>query len=85
MHTQNDGQYTVLINCLREQRLASGQTQQQLAEKLGVNQSYVSKYEQCQRKLDFIELRRIVRALGTTLPCFTLTFESRLRKLGLNL
>ena len=35
MHTQNDGQYTVLINCLREQRLASGQTQQQLAEKLG--------------------------------------------------
>lgn len=31
MHTQNDGQYTVLINCLREQRLASGQTQQQLA------------------------------------------------------
>ena len=54
MHTQNDGQYTVLINCLREQRLASGQTHQQLAEKLGVNQSYVSKYEQCQRKLDFI-------------------------------
>ncbi|HIS14924.1 MAG TPA: helix-turn-helix transcriptional regulator [Candidatus Scatomorpha merdavium] len=84
MHTQNDGQYTVLINCLREQRLASGQTQQQLAEKLGVNQSYVSKYEQCQRKLDFIELRRIVLALGTTLPSFTLTFESRLRKLGLN-
>ena len=59
-------------------------TQQQLAEKLGVNQSYVSKYEQCQRKLDFIELRRIVLALGTTLPSFTLTFESRLRKLGLN-
>lgn len=84
MHTQNDGQYTVLINCLREQRLASGQTQQQLAEKLGVNQSYVSKYEQCKRKLDFIELRRIVLALGTTLPSFTLTFESRLRKLGLN-
>lgn len=84
MHTQNDGQYTVLINCLREQRLASGQTQQQLAEKLGVNQSYVSKYEQCQRKLDFIELRHIVLALGTTLSSFTLTFESRLRKLGLN-
>ena len=84
MHTQNDGQYTVLINCLREQRLASGQTQQQLAEKLGVNQSYVSKYEQCQRKLVFIELRHIVLALGTTLPSFTLTFESRLRKLGLN-
>ena len=84
MHTQNDGQYTVLINCLREQRLASGQTQQQLAEKLGVNQSYVSKYEQCQRKLDFIELRHIVLALGTTLPSSTLTFESRLRKLGLD-
>ena len=84
MHTQNDGQYTVLINCLREQRLASGQTQQQLAEKLGVNQSYVSKYEQCQRKLDFIELRRIALALGTTHPSSTLTFESRLRKLGLN-
>ena len=84
MHTQNDGQYTVLINCLREQRLASGQTQQQLAEKLGVNQSYVSKYEQCQRKLDYMERRHIFLALSTTLPSFTMTFESRLRKLGLN-
>ena len=82
MHTQNDGQYTVLINCLREQRLASGQTQQQLAEKLGVNQSYVSKYEQCQRKLDFIELRHIVLALGTTLPSPPLLFEPRRRNRG---
>ena len=84
MHTQNDGQYTVLINCLREQRLASGQTQQQLAEKLGVNQSYVSKYEQCQRKLDFIELRHIVRARGPPPPSSPLTFEPPLRKLGLD-
>ena len=71
-------------NRVRELRTAASMTQQQLAEKLGVNQSYVSKYEQCQRKLDFIELRRIVLALGTTLPSFTLTFESRLRKLGLD-
>ena len=71
-------------NRVRELRTEAGMTQQQLAEKLGVNQSYVSKYEQCQRKLDFIELRHIVLALGTTLPSFTLTFESRLRKLGLD-
>ncbi|MEV8440447.1 helix-turn-helix transcriptional regulator [Actinosynnema sp. NPDC051121] len=52
---------------LRQLRLDAGLTQVEVAERLEEPQSFVSKYESGERRLDVIELRRVAEALGTTL------------------
>ncbi|HKP44142.1 helix-turn-helix transcriptional regulator [Mycobacterium sp.] len=39
----------------------------QIAERLDMSQSFVSKYESGERRLDVVELRHVAEALGTTL------------------
>ena len=45
-------------------------TQVVLADRLGVPQSVVSKYERGERQLDFVEVEAICDALGITLRTF---------------
>jgi len=54
-----------LIATLVRIRKDAGLTQQQLAEKLEKPQSYVSKYENGERTLDFIEVIDIFDAMDT--------------------
>lgn len=49
---------------LRKIRKGAGLTQNQLAEKLDKPQSYVSKYELGERKLDFVETLEVCEACG---------------------
>ena len=56
--------YQRMIARLRAKREEKGVTQMQLAEKLGVNQTFVSKVETCERRLDILELMNICEALG---------------------
>lgn len=58
--------------------MKKGLTQVQLSETLGMPQSFVSKYETGERRLDVIELRGICRSLGTTLTGFARIIEARL-------
>lgn len=51
---------TLLVNARTTARV----TQKELAKKLGRPQSYVSKYERGERRLDVVELLDIARALG---------------------
>ncbi|PIP36480.1 MAG: transcriptional regulator [Desulfobacterales bacterium CG07_land_8_20_14_0_80_52_14] len=67
-----------LRNLLKSARLEAGLTQEQLAERLSVPQSFVSKYESGERKLDLIELRNICRALGISLLSFVRQFDESL-------
>jgi transcriptional regulator with XRE-family HTH domain len=60
-------EYRQLCAILRETRQAAGLTQVQLAAALDVPQSFVSKVESGQRRVDVIELVHIARALGTTI------------------
>jgi transcriptional regulator with XRE-family HTH domain len=60
-------EYQQLCALLRQLRLEAGLTQVQVAERLGVPQSFVSKYESGERRLDVIEVRHIADAIGTTL------------------
>lgn len=53
-----------LRDLLREVRREKDLTQVQLAERLGVPQSYVSKYESGERRLDVIEFIDLCAALG---------------------
>jgi transcriptional regulator with XRE-family HTH domain len=65
----------ILQELLREIRMKAGLNQTDLAHKLGLSQSFVSKYESGERRLDILELRQICEALGVTLQDFIRTFE----------
>jgi len=73
-------EYAILLTLLRETRSAAHITQVQLAEKLGQSQSFVSKVEVGERRLDVIQLRTICVALGTTLSAFITQLEERLAR-----
>lgn len=67
-----------LQNLLRQLRLNAGLTQVDLAKALGQQQSFVSKYESGERRLDLIELRRICQAVGIDLAELVCRFEASL-------
>lgn len=71
----------VLLEMLNQLRNSSGVRQIDLAEKLDVHQSFVSKYESGERRLDLIELRRICNSLGTNVIEFVTEFEERVSHL----
>src|SRR5271154_5892544 len=64
-----------LAALLRSVRSESGMTQAQVAKRLELPQSFVSKYESGERRLDLVELRQICRALGISLGDFVRRFE----------
>ena len=57
-------EYREIIKALVRARKDAGITQQQLAATLGQRQTFVSKYELGERRLDVAEFLRISRALG---------------------
>ena len=77
MHTQNDGQYTVLINCLREQRLASGQTQQQLADLVHVSSRTIISLEKGQYNPSLLLAYRLALVFRTTVEDLYCLKENR--------
>lgn len=77
-----DPGYKIFVECLKDFRLQSKMTQQELASYLGCAQSYVSKYEQGQRRLDIVEIKQICDVLGITLVEFVTEYESRIKTEG---
>jgi len=63
-------EYRIFRELLRDLRVRKGATQAQLSTALGMSQSFVSKYEMGERRLDFIEVDRICRELGIRLEAF---------------
>ncbi|WP_082880763.1 helix-turn-helix domain-containing protein [Methylomonas sp. DH-1] len=55
---------------LRQIRLDANLTQLQIAQKIGQTQSYVSKYENGEQRLDLIELEAVCKAAGISLNDF---------------
>jgi transcriptional regulator with XRE-family HTH domain len=62
--------YILFLAHLKRARQASGLTQAQLAERLGLTQSFVSKCERGERRLDVIELRVFCQAIGVSFEDF---------------
>ena len=69
-----------LLSLLREVRVEAGLNQADLAARLGRPQSFVSKYETGERRLDILELRAVCAAVGLGLDDFVRRLE---RALGL--
>ena len=67
-----------LLGLLKEMRIEAGLRQVDMAEKLHVPQSMISKYEVGERRLDLLELRDICAALGISLVEFVQELEKRL-------
>ena len=68
--------YQLFLRLLQEARRAAGLTQTQLAERLRSTQSFVSKCERGERRLDIAELRAWCKALKVPFA----TFASQLDK-----
>jgi len=58
------GEYDKFRRLLIEARAGAGLTQVEVAERLSRPQSFVSKYENGERRLDVIEFLQVTRAIG---------------------
>ena len=58
--------HLVLVNELRTARKQSGLSQQEVADRLGVPQSFVAKVELGERRLDVVEFLRLSSAIETS-------------------
>ena len=61
---------SILLDLLRKTRKEAGLRQDDVAERLGRPQSFVSKYESGERRLDILELYDVCEALGLVLSDF---------------
>jgi transcriptional regulator with XRE-family HTH domain len=64
-----------LLELLKQVRTDAGLRQVDLAKKLHQPQSFVSKYESGERRLDLLELNQVCKACGTTLLDFVKRFD----------
>ncbi len=72
----HSSEYEIFLRELRAAREEAGVTQSELAENLGSTQSQISKCERGERRIDVVELRRWMHALGGSLGAFTERFEA---------
>lgn len=72
--------YKKMLHLLIQLRVDAGLRQTDLAEMLDEPQSFVSKYESGERRLDIIELRHICKCIGVSLEDFVKQFERRLNE-----
>jgi len=78
--TLNTKESKMLLEMLYQLRSSSGLRQSDLAQLLKVPQSFVSKLESGERRIDLIELRAILKCLNTNLIEFITELEKRLNE-----
>ena len=61
MKTIYTKEYKTILRRLKKARKKSGLTQTEIAKKLGKPQSFISKIENGERRLDIIELKKIAK------------------------
>ena len=76
----HSAQYAVFLRLLRKARLQAGLTQAQLARKIRETQTFVSKCERGERRVDLVELRTICKIFGMTLKRFVAVLEREIGK-----
>jgi transcriptional regulator with XRE-family HTH domain len=72
--------YLIVTELLYRLRVNSGLTQMQLASSLKVSQSYISKVETGERRVNLIELHDICIALNSNLTEFVTMFEKEINE-----
>lgn len=72
--------YALFLQRLRETRENSGLTQDQVAGKLGVTQTFISKCERGERRMDILEVRDYCKAIQMPFEKFIAELERNLKK-----
>jgi DNA-binding transcriptional regulator YiaG len=65
--------YRALLNRLKQARKAAGLTQAQVARKLSKPQSFVSKFESGERRIDFVELQYLAKLYRKPISFFEIS------------
>ncbi|BEG99818.1 helix-turn-helix domain-containing protein [Bacteroides sedimenti] len=73
-------EYNLLLQLLYSLRLNAGFTQLELAKRMNVPQSYISKIENGERRIDIIELRSICHALNCDMVDFVKELQNRINE-----
>lgn len=73
-------EHKILLNLLKKTRVEAGLRQVDLAKKLRVPQSMISKYEVGERRIDLLEVRDVCSALGISLVEFVQQLETLLNE-----
>jgi len=68
-----------LLVLLRGVRVEAGLTQSELASRLGTDQTFISKYESGERRLDILELREVCRVIGVDFVAFIRRLDKDLK------
>jgi len=74
------GDYQVLVELIAEARREAGQTQRDVADKLGQQQSWYAKSESGERRMDMLEVLAILDALGVDSGDFIRRLRRALKK-----
>jgi transcriptional regulator with XRE-family HTH domain len=77
--TIHSANHKKLLAVLKQVRIEAGLRQADLARLLQKDQTFVSKYETGERRLDILEVRDICKALGMSLIEFTKRLEQSLK------
>ena len=72
--------YEIFLQHLRQARLNAGLTQGVLAYRLKRNQSFVSKLERGERRVDVVELRAVCQALDTPFQTFIADLDEAIKR-----
>lgn len=75
-------EYTKFLDHLRQTRRKANITQEQLAKRLDQTQSFISKVERGERRLDLVELRVFCKALEIDFPSFASQLDKILSEGG---
>jgi len=74
------GQETVLLQHLKEMRKAAGLSGPEIQRRLNRPNSYVSKVESGEKRLDILELREYCRACGASYVEFVRSLDEKLTR-----
>ncbi len=70
--------YALFLSHLRDARKGASLTQEELARRLGETQSFISKCERGERRIDVVELRVFCKAMGISFTAFVKRLDSDL-------
>ena len=82
MQTVFRAEYDVLLRLLKDARKESGVSQRELARRLGKTQSYVSKIENGDQRMDVLEFLDYARAIGKEPAMLMLKLDAMTRECG---
>lgn len=74
--------YRIFLHLLRDSRDRADLTQGEVAERLGQTQSFVSKCERGERRIDLVEARAFCDAIGTPFLEFVAEFIGAIKRQG---